>query len=406
MKKLLCLLLSFTMTISLNTMAFAEEETKNKEKELDKKVVNSSWLENQLQDTFSDLEFKLADVPDSSVALNLQYARLQSSIIENGYGEDYSITLPDSVSISGNASDLFEQEFGNIDFSLEKVEIPKDFSVENILNNSKELVNKEYSNFVNSEEFKDIYDNVSTSKENSEIKNSLSVDNIKNMMSSVDISSLVGTVKDREEIKSNYDDKVNNNNMEYATFENPYASEMEETKDIIDTLANKAFAENGSAVSVMSNAETLADLKNITNSAIGNEGWEDRLQNMFDIFNENLNKPKEPTELSDELVTYAASQIGLGEAVELLEILELDNSNYTYERLEQDKVWLAKILGCSGDKNGKNKIMSAEGRKDIMKGIKSEFNSVQVPTNNKTLEQIYVVYQSKIFNDIYFSSMY
>ena len=88
MKKLLCLLLSFTMTISLNTMVFAEEETKNKEKELDKKVVNSSWLENQLQDTFSDLEFKLADVPDSSVALNLQYARLQSSIIENGYGED------------------------------------------------------------------------------------------------------------------------------------------------------------------------------------------------------------------------------------------------------------------------------------------------------------------------------
>lgn len=396
MKKLLCILLSSSMVLAFNTTAFAEETTETPT--VDKN--SSTWLESQLEGTFSDLEFQLADVPDSSVALNLQYARLQSSIIENGYGEDYSITLPDSVSISGNASDLFEQEFGDIDFSLEKVEIPEDFNVDSILNESKALVNQEYGNFVNSEGFKEIYGNISTYKENNDIKSSLSFNNVINMVDGADLNSLISSVNNREEKKGEYQSKANNNKGEYENYTNPYASEMEETKDLIDMLANKAYEQNGSAVSVMTNAETLASLKEITKSSLNNQGWEERLQSMFDIFNENTKEVAD--DLDEDLVSVAANQMSLSEVKTYLNRLGQDADSYSLEELEAAKIQLAKIAGASASYNGEKHILESKGREYLINVVAEAFEyETTIDMSDYTLEELYVMFKYNTYNDAY-----
>lgn len=167
-KKLLCVTLSCSLMFS--SLVFANEE----ETESSNNTTGSSWLADNLGGAFNQTQFTLATVPDNSSALNMKYVTLLAEMEENGFGSEYSFDMPDSLSVSGNANDIFEKEYGDIDFNVEKLEVPEDFNVKDYLNNEKELAENSYDKFINSGNYEKIFNSISTSTVTDTVKNKLS----------------------------------------------------------------------------------------------------------------------------------------------------------------------------------------------------------------------------------------
>lgn len=155
-KKLLSSILIYSFSLIFYSNIFAAEENNNEQ--------NSSWLENQLAQTYNnEYNFTLAQKPTDSVALNLKFITLQMEMEENGYGKDYSVIIPDSLDISNNAVDVFNNTYKDINFNLNNVTLPENFNVNSFLQKQKEKIDDDYSDFINDEKFKNLYDSISTS---------------------------------------------------------------------------------------------------------------------------------------------------------------------------------------------------------------------------------------------------
>lgn len=287
LKRLLSVFVTGSFILGSITTTFADEqETGTTEK--------GSWLQEQLINSFSTLDFKLAEVPNSAVLLNLKYMDLQANIIENGYGTNYEITLPDSLKISGNATDLFNKEYGDIDFSLDKIDIPEDFNAEKILQNSKDMVNAGYSEFINSEKYQNIYNSVSTSAVTNEIDKQIS--------SSADIDKLMGSDKMKELLdKYNDDDKVKNDyysavesnkHKTESTYHNKklnYIDSKNADAKLIEAIKTKVKNETASELAVIDKEKLAKYMKACEDSGILGYAYKDRVSTL-NAFSSNNDK--------------------------------------------------------------------------------------------------------------------
>lgn len=217
-KKILCVTLSCSLMFS--SLVFAnEEETENSNN-----TTGSSWLADNLGGTFNQTQFTLATVPDNSSALNMKYVTLLTEMEENGFGAEYSFDMPDSLSVSGNANDIFEKEYGDIDFNVEKLEVPEDFNVKDYLNNEKELAENSYDKFINSGNYEKIFNSLSTSTVTETVKNKLS-----------NPESLVSLLEDTETRKALL---YGSQTSEQSNLKNQYASSLTDAMAQFSTQIN------------------------------------------------------------------------------------------------------------------------------------------------------------------------
>lgn len=292
-KKLGTLFMVSSLILGSSISVLADENTDNKEQ---------TWLEQQVYDSFSDLNFKLVDVPDNAVALNLKYADLQMAITENGYGANYEIILPDSIDISSNATSLFEKEYGDIDFSVEKVEIPDDFSADKILEKSKNTIKEGYDSYINSEQYKNIYNVVSTYEANHSVEKNITPLGVQSLASNSTLESIINKYNS-DQLENEFNDTSKSYDtlaqtaVETIKNKHNYTTETSRVQQAIYWMRDEAT--NGVKTPEI-DANYLLGLETQAQELFGTN-LEDLAQTMFDMFNEDFDKEES---MSDEDYIY------------------------------------------------------------------------------------------------------
>lgn len=266
-----------------------------------------TWLAQQLRDVFGELEFSLAQVPDNAVALNFKYANLQMQINDNGYGENYEITLPDSIEVSNDAAALFEEKYGNIDFSMDEVEIPDDFNVTDFLSTSKDFVSGEYENFINSENYQNIFDAVSTSTVTQEINDKLSGPDAINSLiaNSVSLQTMMLDVGYNDEyadysdfLSSQYGNDVHNHLQ---------ASRDKKTDLGLSRLIKEIQNQVAEGASVDIDEDFAMNLEAKANEYFGTS-MGDQINSLFKIYHNEFDKSKSSGELNSNISVESLSR--------------------------------------------------------------------------------------------------
>ena len=108
-----------------------------------------SWLDSTLTNLkFADFDtslFQVQEMPDCVSSINSQYLEMVATYEESGFGEKKDLMKLESLNYTKTALSLFEEKYGDIDFTLEKAEIPKSFDVNKVIEDAKTEREKTFS---------------------------------------------------------------------------------------------------------------------------------------------------------------------------------------------------------------------------------------------------------------------
>lgn len=157
MKKLMAFLMAACMCFT-PAAVFAMEtnntDNANQTEEITARSVYDFFVDRATQsdNIQSDAMFDVGVNLDSFQMLNFQYKILQTTLASKGYGEYGDLEIPKfQPGYASNVQDLFTQSFGDLQLSLEVVDLPDSFSVSGMLADTQSARNSFSTGFKSSE---------------------------------------------------------------------------------------------------------------------------------------------------------------------------------------------------------------------------------------------------------------
>lgn len=220
-----------------------------------------SWLDSTLTNLkFADFDtslFQVQEMPDCVSSINSQYLEMVATYEESGFGEKKDLMKLESLNYTKTALSLFEEKYGDIDFTLEKAEIPKSFDVNKVIEDAKTEREKTFSQVKSTGVF-------------NSVSNSL---NIESLISEVNAGFTKKNTLDTSSY-TNFVDKIKNDTSNSSSENNDLKNLMKKINESSDKIDEASY-------NSIQNANLKTD-KFLSKNSV-NEGYKsDTYQDIYD----------------------------------------------------------------------------------------------------------------------------
>lgn len=253
-KKFFVAVISTGLLIS-SVFTVLADQTENSGTETMTSSVTQSWLSSFLGEDNSlanSSTFTLAAVPSNQEALNLKFSTLKAELDGNGYGEEYIMSIPDSMSISNSAKDVFNSIYGDLDLSLDNYEIPEGFNPQTMISDTESVLKANYDKFMESDSYQNIYSQISTSTVANDVKAILN--------NPSNLQSLISSTAAREALLSVYQ------TSEQSEISKEYENILSAAKDTYNDKVNSLKSNYGISDDDVSKYSDISNIQSITDN--------------------------------------------------------------------------------------------------------------------------------------------
>ena len=230
-------LILVAISLFLNTVAFAETENITVKDIVGEENASSDLLDTEsfykkidALDTsvFGQLKWEVPVAEDRIKLINFEYAALCYDFKSLGAGQDYKLTIPEFESgYSGSITEEFNRAFGDISIDLTTNNIPKDWTMENIMSVSTSQRDKISSGFRETESYKTVSNSISIGSVFSEAKKNLSAPQLENSSSAqnrLDKASAQALAEHNYKVNEADKDRLNDANTAMGDLYNSYVN--------------------------------------------------------------------------------------------------------------------------------------------------------------------------------------